>query len=89
MKKTVFLGASLLSFIVRGQDASNQTVKPGYVPPYTDEDHLNDDDLNDGDNDDDAVLDIKTRPHFCNVLALSDSHNLGPYQAGVMIELIN
>ena len=69
--------------------SANQTGDPGYRPPYTDEDHLDDDEIDDGHNGtSDFFINVNTRPTVCNCLALSDSHNLGPYQAGVIMQLI-
>ena len=84
--KTIITRIFLLVQVIQ---AANQTGDPGYRPPYTDEDHLNDDEMDDGHNGtDDFFINVNTRPTVCNCLALSDSHNLGPYQAGVIMQLI-
>ena len=63
----------------------------GYIPPYTDEDMYDDTDESAKDNKegvhDEEVIGL--RPKYCQGLALSEAHNLGPYQAGVVQGLIH
>lgn len=78
--KIIYLLTTLLILQNHLAIASNQTGDPGYRPPYTDEDHLDDDDADDGHNKtNDFFINVNTRPTVCNCLVLSDSHNLGPY----------
>ena len=52
-----------------------------FVPPYTDEDDQNQEGWVD-------KVNVSPRPEKCLALALSDSLNVGPYQAGVIRELV-
>ena len=58
-----------------------------YIPPYTDDDPTIDTDEQDIDGSQGDAFKISPMPKKCYGLALSDSHNLGPYQAGVIQEL--
>ena len=69
----------LYNAVVKAQDHGN------YVPPYADEDEKNDDEYDH----DDSDIPKSRLARYCNTLALSDSQNLGPYQAGVIKEMVH
>ena len=61
--------------------ATNFIQGSDFVPPYTDEDNRLDGQWVD-------KVSVSPRPEKCLALALSDSLNVGPYQAGVIRELV-
>ena len=64
------------------KDAQNDIYIPRYNDELTQADHLGIDE-----HDKDAHAKARPRGRKCHCLALSDSHNIGPYQAGVIIGL--
>jgi len=93
--RTIIAQALLLtstSYLAHAEYEGNSA----YIPPYTDEDRYDDEDEVGIDGHDDADAtdehvhpeDGQTRPDKCYGLALSDSHNVGPFQAGVIKGLI-
>lgn len=78
---------ALLLGLVTAQDSAS------YIPPYTEDETFMDDEeygIDIHDNKDESYeMFPDGRPETCYGLALSDSINLGPYQAGVIQGLIH
>ena len=72
------------SNVVLAEDKESEKPNGEFVPPYTDDDNIpNKDKITDKT---DKIIGV--RPDKCLGLVLSDSNNLGPYQAGVIKGLV-